>query len=154
MKNGTEYVLRFGNLTSADGEEQQDEAAPADQASADSSTADKKKDSDVHRYLFVMARFNENAVKQPELQQLPELPKTDAAEPAAPPDAAVRPPHAAARRRGRAEAGNGSSGSRTGRLCCRSRTVERGCRCGASHASGRRRGRDDDGNRFSRRGRR
>jgi hypothetical protein len=83
MKNGTEYVLRFGNLTSADGQERQDEAAPAEPASPPGSTADAKKDNDVHRYLFVMARFNESAVKQPELQELPELPKTDAAAPPA-----------------------------------------------------------------------
>jgi hypothetical protein len=91
MKNGTEYVLRFGNLTSADGREQQDEAPPADPAATQASAADKKKDNDVNRYLFVMARLNESAVKQPELQQLPELPKTEAAEPAAPPDAAAAP---------------------------------------------------------------
>ena len=36
---------------------------------------DKKSDkNDVHRYLFVMARFNKDAVKQPELAKLPDLP--------------------------------------------------------------------------------
>jgi hypothetical protein len=80
MKNGTEYVLRFGNLTNVGGGEQQEDAAknaqPADAA------GEKKGDNDVHRYLFVMARFDEAAVKQPELQQLPELPAGDEAKPA------------------------------------------------------------------------
>ncbi|HEX2473265.1 MAG TPA: DUF4340 domain-containing protein [Lacipirellulaceae bacterium] len=70
MKNGTEYVLRFGDLTSAgsDGQQQSDAAAKTegDQKPADGAG--------VNRYLFVMARFNESAVKQPELEQLPELP--------------------------------------------------------------------------------
>ncbi|MEX0613955.1 MAG: DUF4340 domain-containing protein [Pirellulales bacterium] len=72
MKNGTEYVLRFGNLTNMAGEEQEKEQAT--EAAAADSAASKAKDSDVNRYLFVMARFNEGVVKQPELQQLPELP--------------------------------------------------------------------------------
>ena len=81
MKNGTEYVLRFGNLDRCrrrpgEGQSAEDKAAtPAD--------ADKKADkSDVHRYLFVMARFNKDAVKQPELVKLPELPAKSEAQPA------------------------------------------------------------------------
>jgi hypothetical protein len=74
MKNGTEYVLRFGNLTSVDGGGQDGEQ-PVDAEAA----AAKSEDGDVNRYLFVMARFNENAVKQPELQPLPELPAKEAA---------------------------------------------------------------------------
>jgi hypothetical protein len=70
MKNGTEYVLRFGDLTSAgsDGAPQTDAAAKTE--------GDQKPGTNngVNRYLFVMARFNETAVKQPELEQLPELP--------------------------------------------------------------------------------
>ena len=65
MKNGTEYVLRFGNLDRCcrqpgQGQSAEDKAAtPAD--------AEKKADkSDVHRYLFVMARLNKDAVKQPD----------------------------------------------------------------------------------------
>lgn len=68
LKNGAEYILRFGNLTSGPGDEkekQAKDATPADKTS---------KDSEVHRYLFVMARYNENAVKRPELQPLPDLP--------------------------------------------------------------------------------
>jgi hypothetical protein len=73
MKNGTEYVLRFGNLTNVGSSGQVSEPA----ADAEAAPA-KAKDRDVNRYLFVMARFNDGAVKQPELQQLPELPAKDA----------------------------------------------------------------------------
>jgi hypothetical protein len=77
MKNGAEYVLRFGNLTNVHGD-----AKDAEQAAKEAESAEKKsKDSDVNRYLFAMARFNESAVKQPELQKLPELPaKEESAE--------------------------------------------------------------------------
>ncbi len=70
MKNGAEYVLRFGDLTSAgsDGAQQSDAAATTEAGQKPAAN------SGVNRYLFVMARFNETAVKQPELEQLPELP--------------------------------------------------------------------------------
>jgi hypothetical protein len=72
MKNGTEYVLRFGNLTNA-GEVDVDGQA-ADAAAATEGAAKPADGDGVNRYLFVMARFNEAAVKQPELEKLPELP--------------------------------------------------------------------------------
>jgi len=83
MKDGTEYVLRFGNLTNVAGE---DGDKPAPTTAADAAAADlpPTKDSDVNRYLFVMARFNEGAVAQPELQQLPELPAKPEAAPTEP----------------------------------------------------------------------
>ena len=76
---------------------------------------------DVHRYLFVMARFNKDAVKQPELVKLPELPAKSEAKPADQPAAKQRqrrqrrrvPPPISERRRGntaRNSAGN-SAGS-------------------------------------------
>jgi hypothetical protein len=71
MKDGTEYVLRFGNLTNVGTEGAQSD--PATEAGADAA-AKANNDGGVHRYLFVMARFNEGAVKQPETQDLPELP--------------------------------------------------------------------------------
>jgi hypothetical protein len=82
MKNGTEYVLRFGNLTSADREKTEDAAGqPADPAAtADAAAAaGEKNNSDVHRYMFVMARLNKDAVKKPQTQPLPELPKDEPA---------------------------------------------------------------------------
>jgi hypothetical protein len=77
MKNGTEYVLRFGALTNvAAAEGDKDQAADAAAGAAETADA-KRKDGGVHRYLFVMARFNEGAVKRPELEDLPELPAKD-----------------------------------------------------------------------------
>ncbi len=73
LKNGAEYVLRFGNLTNVAGGDKDEKAADKDAAPA--AGKDKKSGkSDVHRYLFVMARFNKDAVKQPELAKLPDLP--------------------------------------------------------------------------------
>jgi hypothetical protein len=81
MKNGAEYVLRFGKMTdtSDQGKDSKDEKS-ADEAGA-SADKDKKTDKGVHRYLFVMARLNKDAVKRPELVKLPDLPpaKTDTA---------------------------------------------------------------------------
>jgi hypothetical protein len=89
-KNGTQYVLRFGNLTNVGGGgPNKDQKAPPKDLKADAKDAkgDKGDKSDVHRYMFVMARFDESAVKQPELAKLPELPAgADAkANPATPP---------------------------------------------------------------------
>jgi hypothetical protein len=80
MKNGVEYVLRFGQLTNVAGQEKQDQAAKdakegkADAKSTTPGGKDKDQKSDVHRYMFVMARFNEKAIKQPEIVKLPDLP--------------------------------------------------------------------------------
>lgn len=68
MNDGAEYVLRFGDLqlTDGGGEQQREESADASEAKASEG---------VNRYLFVMARFNEDAVPKPELEALPELPE-------------------------------------------------------------------------------
>jgi hypothetical protein len=79
MKNGTEYVLRFGNLTNVGTAGNQDAAQPAGGAPEGQTDAAKDKDGGVHRYLFVMARLNEGAVKRPELEELPALPEQAAA---------------------------------------------------------------------------
>jgi hypothetical protein len=91
MKNGAEYVLRFGNLTNVAGGEN-----PEDAAAAAAAAGDQKSNDDVNRYMFVMARHNKAAVKQPDLKPLPELPagaEQPAAE-AAPADAAAGTPPA------------------------------------------------------------
>ena len=75
MKDGVEYVLRFGagttvaetGKTEADGQE--DEAAGTGEISA--------------RYLLVMARFNEALLEKPNLEELPPLPE-EKAKPAKP----------------------------------------------------------------------
>jgi hypothetical protein len=84
MKNGTEYVLRFGKFTNVGAGDKANE----DTATGEPNAADAKaNDGGVHRYLFVMARFNENAVKRPDLQDLPELPAKDEQPAAAQPPA-------------------------------------------------------------------
>lgn len=69
MKNGAEYVLRFGNLTNVTGIDKPEDAAVAENPTA------AKSDDDLHRYMFVMARFNDKAIKEPEYKPLPELPE-------------------------------------------------------------------------------
>ncbi|MBN2296447.1 MAG: DUF4340 domain-containing protein [Pirellulales bacterium] len=67
MKDGVEYVLRFGNISEsrrADSEEDKD---------------GKKKSVGVNRYIFVMAEFNQTAIPKPKLE---ELPKTEPKKPA------------------------------------------------------------------------
>jgi hypothetical protein len=65
MKDGVEYLLRFGNGTTVAGdeaakEEGKDKAAAAVQATG--------------RYLFVTARFNEALLEKPKLEPVPEVP--------------------------------------------------------------------------------
>ncbi|NLY03208.1 MAG: DUF4340 domain-containing protein [Rhodopirellula sp.] len=64
MKDGVEYVLRFGQIAGGGEkvEEKEGEAKSDEDASG------------VNRYLFVMAEFNADAIKKPELEALPEVP--------------------------------------------------------------------------------
>jgi hypothetical protein len=89
MKNGAEYVLRFGKMTDSGDQGKDKDEKSAEEAST-SADKDKKTDKGVHRYLFVMARLNKDAVKRPDLVKLPDLPpaKTEAAAT----DAAATPP--------------------------------------------------------------
>ena len=69
LQDGVEYVLRFGNLQmEGDGADNK----PEDDAEA--AEAAKKSDDSINRYLFVMARFNEDMIEKPKLDELPELP--------------------------------------------------------------------------------
>jgi hypothetical protein len=65
MKDGVEYLLRFGNGTTVTGADEKQEGAAADKAASATSTG---------RYLFVVARFNEELVTKPVLDPLPEVP--------------------------------------------------------------------------------
>ncbi len=68
MKDGVEYVLRFGGLQA----DEDDAAAPVADPEDEGAPAEA---SGVNRYLFVMARFNEGAIEKPELEELPALPE-------------------------------------------------------------------------------
>ena len=71
MKDGVEYLLRFGNQTSVAGEE--GGAAATAKPSADAGEETEKASGDkAGRYLFVSARFNEGLLAKPELLPLPE----------------------------------------------------------------------------------
>lgn len=64
MKNGVEYVLRFGKLSVNDGAEAEAENEGEQPAGGK-----------LNRYLFVSARFNEDAVETPDYAELPPLPE-------------------------------------------------------------------------------
>lgn len=65
LADGIEYVLRFGNLQMDSDSDDPDSPGATEEAGADDG---------IHRYLFVMARFNEAMIERPELAELPELP--------------------------------------------------------------------------------
>ncbi len=65
VEDGIEYVLRFGNL------QMESNTGALD---AQGSTEEGDSDDGIHRYLFVMARFNESMIEKPELAELPDLP--------------------------------------------------------------------------------
>jgi hypothetical protein len=72
MKDGVEYVLRFGNPASVAGEAKAE--PPKDGKAKDAGETS-------GRYLFVMARFNESLLTKPQLEPLPEVPALPAGEP-------------------------------------------------------------------------
>jgi hypothetical protein len=76
MKDGVEYVLRFGNGTTVSGADEQPEGGKGDAA-----------DEVTGRYLFVMARFNEALLEKPALEPVPDAP-ADASDKDAKDDAA------------------------------------------------------------------
>jgi hypothetical protein len=102
LRDGVEYVLRFGQLqvqteSAAEGEETADGKKGAEPAAA-ATDAQKDKDTpaskgkekkgeeegkNLRRYLFVMARFNKDAIEKPKLKELPPLPEKPAGVPAA-----------------------------------------------------------------------
>jgi hypothetical protein len=69
MKDGVEYVLRFGAATTVTAEGGPDDAKKPGAESGKDGGADAS-----GRYLLVMARFNESLVEKPQLEPLPEVP--------------------------------------------------------------------------------
>jgi len=72
MKDGVEYLLRFGNGTTVAGAD----AAEATKNEAGSPAAGAES---TGRYLFVTARFNEGLLEKPKLEPVPEAPAEDQA---------------------------------------------------------------------------
>jgi hypothetical protein len=70
MKDGVEYVLRFGAPTTV-----ASESKPGDTKDAGNAAAGKDNPGETSgRYLLVMARFNEKLLEKPTLDPLPEVP--------------------------------------------------------------------------------
>ena len=94
QRDGVEYVLRFGQLKvqtdSVGGEAEPADpatgapatpAVPGEAAAAGADATKENVDEDgknLHRYLFVMARFNEDVIEKPALKELPALPEAEA----------------------------------------------------------------------------
>jgi len=70
MKDGVEYVLRFGSPTTVAADGKSSEAKDAGSAEAGKESGDETSG----RYLLVMARFNESLLEKPTLEPLPEVP--------------------------------------------------------------------------------
>jgi hypothetical protein len=78
MKDGVEYVLRFGAPTTVAGDSKAGDSKPGD---AEGKGAEPEKDAAGEtsgRYLLVMARFNEQLLDKPTLEPLPDGPADEA----------------------------------------------------------------------------
>ena len=69
MKDGVEYVLRFGAGTTV--------TEPGKAGSEGDGDAPEESAETAARYLLVMAQFNKNLLEQPDLTELPSLPEED-----------------------------------------------------------------------------
>jgi len=82
MKDGVQYTLRFGEIVEdtsggeakAD-EEEAGEGETGEETEGEGEDETEKSDSDLNRYIFVMAEFNPDLIPKPELEPLPELPE-------------------------------------------------------------------------------
>ena len=77
MKDGVDYVLRFGGIAGIDSGSDEDKAG--DKAAKKSDTADgadKKTDKGgLSRYIMVMAQYNPDTIAKPEMEKVPEIKK-------------------------------------------------------------------------------
>ena len=78
MKDGVEYVLRFGEVAGASKKDDKSK-----DAKKDAEKNPEKKSDGLNRYLFVMAEFNPNIIPKPQFDPLPEAKKPEEAKPAA-----------------------------------------------------------------------
>jgi hypothetical protein len=69
MKDGVEYVLRFGASTTV--------TEPGKAGSGEDGDASGESAETAARYLLVMAQFNESLLEKPELAELPSLPEEE-----------------------------------------------------------------------------
>jgi hypothetical protein len=83
MKDGVEYVLRFGDIALGSAAEKKEKDKTGQKP-------EEKNTSGLNRYLFVMAVFNPEAIEKPKLESLPQVPpaapaKTEEKTPTPPP---------------------------------------------------------------------
>jgi hypothetical protein len=78
MKDGVEYVLRFGGIAGTSPTKKDDKA----KGKTAGKEPEKKEGAGLSRYLFVMAEFNPNVISKPQFEPLPEVKKEPAAKPA------------------------------------------------------------------------
>jgi hypothetical protein len=105
MKDGVEYVLRFGAVAGIDmgsdddkkkddskadakSDDKKDDEKSADDKGGDKKNGDKKDKGGLSRYIMVMAHFNDKLLPKPELEPLPEHKKPAAKEDSAKEDSA------------------------------------------------------------------
>lgn len=108
MKDGVEYVLRFGDVADYDkegnakpkdatgsGSDKKPEAKEGEKADGEKSDGEKSEDDagvSLHRYLFVVAKFNEDMIEKPEFEKLPEAQGTEKPADEKPADEAAEKP--------------------------------------------------------------
>lgn len=78
MKDGVEYVLRFGEIAGAGSEDKAKDKKDAKQKEKKSEKKDESSGPGVNRYLFVMADFNQDAIPKPQYEELPKDDPADA----------------------------------------------------------------------------
>jgi hypothetical protein len=78
MKDGVEYVLRFGGIAGAGSTKSDDK----EQGKEKGGEKDQKKSAGLNRYLLVMAEFNPDIIPKPQLEAIPEAKKDAEAKPA------------------------------------------------------------------------
>jgi hypothetical protein len=87
MKDGVQYVLRFGEIAGRGTATKDDKAKAKDKRPGKGEEKDKEKAAGLNRYLLVMAQFDPKLIPPPKLDPLPEW-KPEAAAPAEKPKAA------------------------------------------------------------------
>ena len=72
MKDGVEYVLRFGETAGQGSAKRDDKAKAKGKKGGKAEEKDQEKAAGLDRYLLVMAQFNPKLIPQPKLEPLPE----------------------------------------------------------------------------------
>jgi hypothetical protein len=80
MKDGVQYVLRFGGIAGTSPTKKDEK--PKGAGKGPGKDQDKKEGAGLSRYLFVMAEFNPNIIPKPQIEPLPEAKKEAATKPA------------------------------------------------------------------------